>query len=30
MHGLTVVTRNAGDFDSMGVTLLDPWLETGI
>jgi predicted nucleic acid-binding protein len=26
-HGLTVVTRNTTDFDSMGVALLNPWLE---
>jgi predicted nucleic acid-binding protein len=25
-HGLTVVTRNVGDFEPMGVTLLNPWL----
>jgi toxin FitB len=24
-HDLTVVTRNIGDFKSMGVLLLDPW-----
>jgi predicted nucleic acid-binding protein len=24
-HGLTVVTRNVGDFEPMGVALLDPW-----
>ncbi len=24
-HGLTVVTRNVKDFDSLGVTLLNPW-----
>ena len=28
-HGLTVVTRNIGDFEPMGVTLLNPWLATG-
>ena len=27
-HGRTVVTRNFGDFASMGVTLLNPWLAT--
>jgi hypothetical protein len=25
-HGLTVVTRNVGDFEPMGVTLINPWL----
>ncbi|MBY0423657.1 MAG: type II toxin-antitoxin system VapC family toxin [Parvularculaceae bacterium] len=25
-HGLTVVTRNVGDFEAMGVSLLNPWL----
>jgi len=25
VHGLTLVTRNAGDFESIGVTLFDPW-----
>lgn len=24
-HGLTLVTRNTGDVESMGVPLLDPW-----
>ena len=24
-HGLTVVTRNVGDFEPMGVVLLNPW-----
>ena len=24
-HGLTVVTRNVGDFEPMGVALLNPW-----
>lgn len=24
--GLTVVTRNVGDFEPMGVTLINPWL----
>jgi predicted nucleic acid-binding protein len=24
-HGVTLVTRNTGDFDTTGVTLLDPW-----
>lgn len=27
-HGLTVVTRNVGDFEPMGVALLNPWLAT--
>jgi toxin FitB len=25
VHGLTVVTRNANDFDGAGVTVIDPW-----
>jgi toxin FitB len=25
VHGLTVVTRNTGDFDGCGVPILDPW-----
>ena len=25
-HGLTLVTRNTGDFDRMGVKLLNPWI----
>ena len=25
VHGLTVVTRNVGDFEPTGVTLLNPW-----
>lgn len=25
-HGLTVVTRNVGDFEPMGVALINPWL----
>ena len=25
VHGMTVVTRNAGDFESTGVALLNPW-----
>lgn len=29
MHGLTVVTRNAGDFEPMGVALLNPWVAGG-
>ena len=24
-HGVTLVTRNTGDFDSAGVPLVDPW-----
>lgn len=28
-HGLTVVTRNVGDFEPMGVVLLNPWLASG-
>lgn len=27
--GLTVVTRNVGDFEPMGVALLNPWLAPG-
>ena len=27
-HGLTVVTRNIGDFQTTGVKLLNPWLAT--
>ena len=27
VHGLTVVTRNVGDFQSSGVALLNPWAE---
>ena len=26
VHGLTVVTRNTGDFEGCGVPLLNPWL----
>jgi toxin FitB len=29
VHGLTVVTRNTADFDSMGVALINPWLAPG-
>ncbi len=25
-HGLTMVTRNTGDFEPLGVTLINPWL----
>lgn len=25
VHGMTVVTRNTGDFEATGVPLLDPW-----
>jgi hypothetical protein len=25
VHGMTVVTRNVGDFDHTGVAVLDPW-----
>lgn len=28
-HGLTVVTRNTADFDSLGVAVLDPWPAPG-
>lgn len=27
VHGLTVVTRNRADFESTGVTLLNPWVQ---
>jgi predicted nucleic acid-binding protein len=27
-HGLTLVTRNTKDFDELGVTLINPWLES--
>lgn len=30
MHGLAVVTRNVGDFQPMGVALLNPWLASGL
>jgi hypothetical protein len=26
VHGMTVVTRNTGDFEGTGVSLLNPWL----
>ena len=26
VHGMTVVTRNVGDFESTGVAVLNPWL----
>jgi predicted nucleic acid-binding protein len=26
VHGMTVVTRNVADFESMGVPLLNPWV----
>jgi hypothetical protein len=26
VHGMTVVTRNTGDFEGIGVSLLNPWL----
>jgi predicted nucleic acid-binding protein len=29
VHGLTVVTRNIADFEPMGVTLLNPWVDQG-
>lgn len=28
-HGLTLVTRNVGDFEPMGVALLNPWAAAG-
>ena len=27
VHGLTVVTRDVGDFERMGVALLNPWVD---
>ena len=27
VHGMTVVTRNIADFESTGVSLLNPWLQ---
>jgi predicted nucleic acid-binding protein len=27
VHGMTVVTRNVGDFERTGVPLIDPWAE---
>jgi hypothetical protein len=29
VHGMTVVTRNVGDFEPMGVSVLDPWAVVG-
>jgi predicted nucleic acid-binding protein len=26
VHGMTVVTRNGGDFHATGVAILDPWI----
>jgi predicted nucleic acid-binding protein len=26
VHGMTLVTRNAADFESSGVTILNPWM----
>lgn len=28
VHGLTVVTRNVADFETMGVAMIDPWTAT--
>jgi len=28
-HGLAVVTRDAGDFEPMGVAVINPWLSPG-
>jgi predicted nucleic acid-binding protein len=28
IHGMTVVTRNVVDFESTGVRILNPWIET--
>jgi predicted nucleic acid-binding protein len=27
VHGLTVVSRNVGDFEPVGVAILNPWIE---
>ena len=27
VHGMTVVTRNVGDFEATGVELLNPWMQ---
>jgi len=27
VHGMTVVTRNVGDFQGTGATLVDPWVQ---
>lgn len=27
VHGLTVVTRNTKDFGSLGVSVVNPWIE---
>lgn len=29
-HGLTVVTRNVGDFEPMGVAVLNPWVSPSV
>jgi len=29
-HGLTMVTRNIGDFEPLGVALINPWLGRGV
>jgi len=29
VHGLCLVTRNTGDFQSTGIALMDPWEQTG-
>ena len=28
-RGMAVATRNVGDFDAVGIELLDPWADTG-
>lgn len=28
VHGMTVVTRNAADFEPTGVTILNPWIDS--
>ena len=30
VHGMTVVTRNVGDFESTGVSIKNPWVTTGL
>ncbi|HEY0413512.1 MAG TPA: type II toxin-antitoxin system VapC family toxin [Allosphingosinicella sp.] len=29
VHGMTVVTRNVGDFEGTGVALVNPWADVG-
>jgi predicted nucleic acid-binding protein len=30
LHGMTIVTRNAHDFESTGVRVLNPWLSSAV